>query len=43
MSFQRIKLILEKIVFDFLGTNFLMPKTGHRQKNQPVLGSSQHY
>ena len=31
----------KKLLFNFLGANFLAPKSGHRHKKQPVLGPRQ--
>ena len=41
MRLSRIELILEKkCFFNFLGADFLAPKSGHRrEKQQPVLGT----
>ena len=38
MSLVRIELVLEKkLFFNFLGANFVAPKSDHRRDKQPVL------
>ena len=38
MSLARIELVLEKkLFFDFLGADFVAPKSDHRRDKQPVL------
>ena len=39
MNLERIELILEKkLFFNFLGTDFLAPKSAHGREKQPLLG-----
>ena len=39
MNLERIELILEKkLFFNFLGNDFLAPKSAHGREKQPLLG-----
>ena len=35
---KNITYLGKKLLFNFLGTDYLAPKSGHRSKKQPVLG-----
>ena len=43
MSLYRIQLILEKIVFHFLGANFLAPNSSQQLEKQHVFGKVDQY